>query len=464
MRIFFLNPPLKPHRNLMRNFDCATESKGSYLYQPYDFLLLSAKIGKEDEFEFLDCIADNLCSSRMIERVQEFNASHIVISVAQSSYNNDLIILKKIKNEFPNLIIIIFGDILFSKAGLGELEDIIDFGITDPLTFSFNEIRSYKKEDLKRIEFQGKWEIFFLKIKDLKAAKQVSIGTPLHAYFLNKKYRWPFSYYKKYTTIFTSWGCPYSCSYCILRNFPNLYRPWEEVLEEIRYVVKDLKIKEIYIGDRSFGLPRSNVIRLLEGIIDKGFKFKWSTYFHVNQYDKELLDLMYKSGCRTIIIGVETATFVNLKAFGRNFKEDRFNMLISHCKKIGMAICGDFIIGLPGQNKDEIIKTIELSKESCFDYASFNIAAPLPGSIIQKEGTKLREWDQYDSLGKFNVIGNEFLSGKEIVELRDRAVREFYLRPRYLLKRLLRIRTIDQFFIQIFQGVEILRKLFTKKV
>lgn len=60
MRVSFVNPAVSPFRKIMRNFDCATESKGNYLYQPYDFLLLSSRIPPAWDLQFIDAVARKL--------------------------------------------------------------------------------------------------------------------------------------------------------------------------------------------------------------------------------------------------------------------------------------------------------------------------------------------------------------------------------------------------------------------
>ena len=199
-------------------------------------------------------------------------------------------------------------------------------------------------------------------------------------------------------------------------------------------------------------------------MIAKDLTFSWSSYFHPNQYDPELLELMKKSGCHTLIIGIESSDLELLKSFGRHTKKDRLQSLITHAKKLGISICGDFIIGLPGQTYKEVLDTIDLSIGLDIDYASFNIAAPLPGSSIRenaiKSGQIPKDFRGVDSLGKNGVLDSNLLSQQEIIELRNLAVRRFYVRPRYILKRIRGISSFQHFWIQLSEGYELLKKTF----
>ncbi|WP_417335298.1 B12-binding domain-containing radical SAM protein [Halobacteriovorax marinus] len=461
MNFVLINPPDKDNRKIMRNFDCATESKGNYLYQPYDFLLLSSKI-KEEHLTFYDCIAEGISKEKLFENFNTLRPNPMfIISIAQTSYAQDQIFINEVKEMFPDSLIIVFGDIFFDQFIEEELINSVDLILSDPFTIDLYKTYEIGKDQAALLELEGVWHKEVYNRSDLKAPKKFSITSPLHSSFLNKSYRWPFSRYFKYTTVFTAWGCPYSCSYCIMKRFPNVYRDADEIIEELK-IIKNQNIREIYIGDRSFGLPRNNIISLLNKMILNKFNFSWSTYFHPNQYDPELLNLMKQSGCHTVIIGIESSDIEFLKNFGRHTKKDKLSALISHAKELGISICGDFIIGLPGQSYQEVLKTIDLSINLDIDYASFNVAAPLPGSSIRenaiKSGQINKDFRGVDSLGKTGGLDSDQLTHEQIIELRNLAVRRFYLRPTYLLKRISKIRGIQHFWIQFQEGYELFKK------
>jgi len=460
--VIFINPPSAVGRKLIRNFDCATESKGNYLYQPYDKLLLSSHY-EANQFVLFDAIADKMSQVELFECLKEHKIKYFIVSVADTNWIEDKEFLQKLHSIYPDRPIYAFGDSLIEATSREELHGIISGVLSNPLELNVEELENHIKEKGNQW-FQGSGfvkEDTYSRV-DLKKPIEININIPNHQKFLHENYRWPFSRYFKYTTVFTSWGCPYSCSYCIVAKFPNTYRNYRNVLEELRHI-KTLGLNEIYIGDRSFGLPRSNVIQLLKAMIEEDFNFSWSTYFHPNQYDPELLELMKRSGCHTLIIGIESHNFKSLKKYGRHMKEDRFYGLLKHAKKIGIEICGDFIIGLPNETKEDIHKTIKLSKELDIDYASFNIAAPLAGSSLREDAKKdgrisPGEENHFDSFGYHKVLSNGVLSGEEILKLRNQAVKDFYFNPRYLFKSLFRIHSFEHLIIQVQEMLQILFK------
>jgi radical SAM superfamily enzyme YgiQ (UPF0313 family) len=458
-KVIFLNPPSSLGRKLIRNFDCATESKGNYLYQPYDFLLLSASIPENVELLLIDAIADKLSLNDTLAKLDGFSSDVLIISIADSNWKEDFELIKLLRKKYKEKCIIVFGDSFIDPISTKKIKPYVNGILHNPIFVDFNAILINRSNTW--LELKGFIKSDSYTRSDLKKPQEIIIKEPRHIEFLSKNYRWPFSHNFKYTTVFTAWGCPYSCSYCIMAKFPNFYRNYNQVFSELNSI-KKLGLKEFYMGDRSFGLPRNNVVSLMEKMISTKLSLKWSTYFHPNQYDPELLELMRNSGCHTIIIGIEIANIKKLKQFGRHTKEGRLESLINHCNRIGMKVCGDFIIGLPGENKKDILDTIELSQIMKIDYASFNIAAPLAGSSIREraiEEGRLKEGElEFDSFGFKKVLGNGILSGEELQNLRNLAVRGFYFRIGYLVRSLLRIKTFEQLIIQFQEMIQLFKK------
>lgn len=452
MHVSFLNPPLTEYRKLIRNFDCATESKANYLYQPYDFLVMSSCVPLGWSLSLIDGIAQKSSIDNVLEELSVKTPDVLVISMANTSWRDDLDTLKRIRTRFPTMKLYVFGDLFIEEFYRVEVEAYVEGILEDPIYVDFHKLARGEKPTLRGMFKTNKSQI--------KKPEKVNIGMPRHEAFNHPSYRWPFSRHKKYTSIFTAWGCPYSCSYCVMSSFPNLWRGHDDIIQEMKYV-KKLGYKEVYIADRSFGVFYENTIKLLSKMIDDKLNFSWSAYFHPNQYHKEMLELMKKSGCHTLIVGIESADLHGLKKYGRHVKQEKLENLLKHCKTLGIDVCADFIIGLPNETRADIRKTIKLAKTLDIQYASFNIAAPLPGTELRKMAMSDKkmsesEFNKYDSFGRSRVLDNGVLSGEEIKTLRNQAIFEFYLRPGYLLSRLLKVKSIEHLSIQFNEAIGLL--------
>lgn len=452
MNVCFLNPPVTPYRKIMRNFDCATESKGNYLYQPYDFLLLSGKLHSEDELLFIDAIAHPEPIDSITQRIKIFSPHVIIVALAQTNWEEDFRFLKQIRDEFPKTYLLCFGDVFIEDWPNDVVKPWADGVLNSPADFDFHNIENSlsQKTGLRTHVFHPSY--------GLKAPRTYPEIMPRHLDFINKKYRWPFAREYIYSTVFLNWGCPYSCNYCIMSKFPNLQRKLDSVKAELK-VLSQMGIKEIYFGDRSFGIPEETVLELMDYMIRQNFGFSWSTYFHPNQYSPKLLRAMKRAGCHTIIIGIETADGEELKNYKRFIKKNAISDLITEAQILELDICADFIIGLPHDTHDSIDKLIKLSTELPLDYASFNIAAPLPGSDLRKIAkNKNNDFSGHDSLGKNKLESFCQVSAHELMISKQKAVRSFYLRPQYLIRRLCKIKTFPQLIIQLQEAIGIILK------
>lgn len=462
-KIFFINPPTPLRKKIIRNTTCASESKGNYLLQPYDFILLSGVFPKECNIQYVDGLADNLTKEQIIEKLKTQKFDLVITAVIDRLWDHDLAFLKSLSKftEDKNIPVLIFGDAFLEKNNCEEAIKYADGIIASPFDLKPELILSSAKEELRNnpdLFGLKNYKEAFSNISKKSQLKKINI--PRHELFLKSEYRFPFSNHKKYSTVNLSWGCPYSCDYCPASNLPSYFREADDVFNEIKDLVSK-GIKEIYFADFSFGVPLENTKKLLKLIIDNNLKFDWSTYFHPNQFNTELLTLMKQSGCHTIITGIETANLRILENFNRTTSKNQITSLINFANEIKINICADFIIGLPGETEKDILNTIKFATSLNIDYASFNIASPLPGSKWRNEfGTKQGEeiGHHFDSMGGANIIPLSEISALDLLRLKNLAVRSFYLRPIYLIKRMLKLRSFEHFIIQFEEMLHLLFK------
>ncbi len=456
-KIYFIQPPTPGSIKISRNCDCASESKGFYMWQPFDFLLLSSKFNPESyEIIFFDGVADSL----NIEQIRSsiVDPAMIFVGMADAIWESDLASLKYIFKSNQNTPLFVFGDAFLEESNCALVDEMVDGILDTPIQFNPELYISLTKEEVRstfsalRIEEKNNFT---------KQSSTVSTYLPRHELFLKKKYRWPFARFLKYTTVHTAWGCPYSCEYCPVSKLRFILKENESILAELDYI-KSLGIKEIYIGDKSFGTPKLKCKSLLREMIERGYNFSWSCYFHPNQFDPELLELMKKSGCHTIIVGIESYNQNSLKQYNRNVKENVIEELLSLCKKLNIEVCADFIFGIENETESDCMRTIEYAKELNIEFASFNILSPVPGTIVRKNAIssgKIKATDHHFNLSTHKqLVETDLLTKKQLLRLRTRAIVSFYLRPRYLLRRLCNTKSFLHFYIQFCEMASVLYK------
>ncbi|MBI5050229.1 MAG: radical SAM protein [Nitrospirae bacterium] len=450
-KVLLLNLPGKmPY---IRDYYCSKVSKGSYIYPPTDLVVLSGIIAEKYDIAVLDAMVHGMSESSCMTNIKEINPDAIVALAGSVSWEEDAHILKEIKTK-TDVPIIVTGD-LFLEDSAGILKNypfldaiLLDFTNTDVIAYLDG-----REDEIKNMVYRKDGEI---KIKALPrtAEKEYDIPIPRHELFQGN-YNYPFVRHRPFATVLTDYGCPYKCSFCVIATLSFKYRPVENVISELRYL-KGLGYREIYFNDQTFGIKRARTQELCESMIEEGLNFGWVCWSRVDVINEELLKTMKKSGCHTVLFGVETANEKSLKNMGKGYTLREVEETFRLCKKHGVRTLATYILGLPEENKEDIIKTIEFAVRLDSDFVSFNTLIPRAGTPIRQyavESGWISDGDiMMDQSGTYAVMGNEALTGDEILELKSYAVRRFYGRPSYIAKRLLGVRSLYEFKRLIMDG------------
>jgi len=181
----------------------------------------------------------------------------------------------------------------------------------------------------------------------------------------------------------------------------------------------------------------------------------------VTTLHEETLSWMKAAGCHTLMIGVESGSDETLDMLSKGTNRNEIIDGFALCRKQGIKTLAYFIIGLPGETKDAIEETIRFAKELKPDFASFTVLTPDYGSALRQEAIdkgwvdpELRLFDQ----SNFPVFTAGNLSREDIWKLREKAMRSFYLRPSYLVKKFFGIRSFRDMALLIDQA----RAMFVK--
>lgn len=234
--------------------------------------------------------------------------------------------------------------------------------------------------------------------------------------------------------IMTTRGCPYQCTFCASRKFYDLgirYRSPENVIEEIKYLIKTFGIKEVHFEDDNLTLKREHVEKICNLIIKNKLKISWScpNGIRADKVDEDLIKLMKKSGCYFFAYGIESASPKILKKIRKLESIDTIRKSIEIAHRVGIECQGFFIFGLPGETKKTIEETIQFAKNSKLTRAHFMILDIIPGSELwyQLNGKFVPNWrkDSYRE-PEWTPRG---LTKKNLMDAQTRAIRTFYLRP-----------------------------------
>ena len=203
----------------------------------------------------------------------------------------------------------------------------------------------------------------------------------------------------------TTRGCPYACSYCEVTQVYGArfrYRPPEEVVEEVKTLMRLGKRKFVYFVDDIFNAHRKHAFAVMEGL--KGLNVRWTCLCTANVGDDaEMLDLMRASGCLHINIGMESVIPESLKSVNKKQNHaDRYKEQFAAIRKRGIEFSLNVMFGLDGDNKDTFDATVDKLIEYKAPLSFMFILSPRVGLKIRDElmaegRIDHSDWERYHS-------------------------------------------------------------------
>lgn len=279
-----------------------------------------------------------------------------------------------------------------------------------------------------------------------------------------------------YVVIHTSLGCPFHCTYCNIHVLYNgksgiRFRSPKKVAEEIDFLVKNYKVRNIKILDELFVLKESRVIEFCDLVISRDYDLNMWAYARVDTVNKEILIKMKQAGINWLAYGIESGSqkIRNGVAKGR-FSQDVIRKAIRLTHETGIYIIGNFIFGLPEDDSQTMQETLNLAKELQCEYVNFHVAMAYPGSRLYEEafdkGIRLpQDWSGYAQFSEETLpLPTKYLLPQEVLSFRDNAFQEYYRSPKYLemIKDKFGVETVRN--INQMLKYKILRKLLKEEV
>ncbi len=251
-------------------------------------------------------------------------------------------------------------------------------------------------------------------------------------------------------SIATSRGCPFNCSFCsVILLFGRKYRynSVDRVMEEIR--LNASRAHHIFFCDDNFTANRQRIKELCERILRGNLRVEWSAQVRVEAArDQELLELMSRSGCYVVFVGLESINPATLKAYNKSQDFDAIKECVINFHKHGINVHGMFVFGSEMDHYQVIRDTVKFCRRINLDSLQYLILTPVPGTPVYEEMEKqnriiCRDWSQYD--GHHAVFQPRQFTPYELQTETIRAMKKFYSWPS-VIKRLL---ARDWFYVNL---------------
>lgn len=476
MKILLIYPPKQHHMLGVTPHTDIVETEAGY-YPPIGLFYLAAYLEKNSKHSVK--IIDSATEGFSHEKVKEIIVSEkpdIVGMYVSTFYLYDGILLaRNAKEAVPGVVVIAGGphvnlypresieipeiDIAVEGEGeivLTEIANALEKNRANPdinkmpgvltKTNKGNYVHSCKIADLDSLPFPARHLVDYRKYSSILAK-----NNPI-------------------TTLITSRGCPFKCKFCSnLESGQKVrLRSAKNVVDELEECINKYGIRNFLFFDELFTSNKQRVLDICSEIQKRKLKIYWQCRSRIDVLDEEMVKSMKKAGCRLIQFGIETGTERLQKYINKNLDLKRIEHTIKITSKAGIYTYGDFMFGLPTETDEETRATIELAKKLPLDYAIFGMFSPMYGSYFYDEGVKqglfVDFWKEFVNNPQGTLTDTSWTrdNSKKYFDIIAQAYKEFYFRPGYMLRKLIRVDSFSQFRWQFKSGLRAFWKLFYK--
>ncbi len=390
--------------------------------------------------KFIDMEAEVISFKKLEKIVKKIKPKVAGIGCTSPLFSNVIELSKVIKSAI-NIPIIVGGPhTLIDYESIMEIKTI-DYCIRGEGDFIVVPLLDYllkdkvKIEEINSISYKKDGKVIHNKsaevIQDLDQA-----SFPARHLLRHNLYYHPFVKRNSCASIITARGCPFSCIFCFQTHKKVRRRSIGNVISEIRETITKYKIRDFEFFDETFNLDSQWVIDFCSELVKQGINIRWRARCRPELFTKEVAQAMKKARCYMISMGVESANNHTLKWLNKRYTIEQIKNAITVINQQGIGLHGYFILGSPVETKKDMLRTIDFACNSNFDFATFSILAPLPGTELFRMALKEGYLNNYDKNDYSDYIGvckallrHPTIKQEEIQSLFKYAYRTFYFRP-----------------------------------
>ena len=244
---------------------------------------------------------------------------------------------------------------------------------------------------------------------------------------------------KKFTSIMTTRGCPFNCIFCSTDVFGKNIRLRDPafVIKEMKACIKNFGIEHFSFLDETMTLNKAHITRICELIIQEKLNITFEGSTRANLVDEELIALMARAGLIRLSFGLESVDETIRKNMKKQVPLESYRVANKLTNKYGIETLNSCMIGLPGETRESIRKTLAFLRESKeIKQANISIAVPYPGTelyemaVNEQMGLKLIV-DDFSQFRRYNTAVMQVgeFSPEDLKKIQNEAFASIYLAP-----------------------------------
>ena len=436
MRTLFLNPPS------FEGFDGGASSRWpaareieSYWYPVW----LCYPAGMLPDSKVVDAPPHKISIERTVAMANDFEL--LVLFTSTPGFSVDVKIAEMMKDTNPKLKVAFVGPPVTTEPEKSlRISTAIDFVVRREFDHQIvNFANGARLEDLPGVSFRKNGGyVHNAEGGSIENLDELPWVTKVYKRDLDfRNYNVPFLL-NPFVSLYTSRGCPAMCTFCLWPQTHSGHR-WRlrsagDIANEVQWALQNFDgLKEIFFDDDTFNYQKSRTIELCKKLAP--LNFTWSCTSRVTT-DYDTLKAMKEAGCRLLIVGYESGDPQVLKNIKKGATIDMARRFTENTKKLGLLVHGDFIVGLPGETRESINRSISFAKELDVETIQVSIAHPYPGTEFYdyaKQNKLITLDSMTDDVG--HQLPNVIYPGLDRADLVDAVERfygEYFFRPRII--------------------------------
>ncbi len=409
---------------------------------PQGILSIAAYLEKEGHEVFVyDCLGPHapVDLNAQVRAILAFRPQIVGFSATTSSFLDAADLAQKIKEQDPAIRTVCGGVHVSALEGrLLKEYPSFDYLVTGEGELTIAELAAdIDAAEIKGLIFQDRTEIITNeprpKIPDLDSlpfpAYEKLAGFP-HDYHLPL-----FSYINTPgTTMITSRGCMYQCSYCDRSVFKKgfRYNSANYIYDHMKYLRNRFGVRHINIYDDLFTANRPRIVELCDKLSRFPLGINFNCAVRVGFIDDDLLQMLKDAGCLMVSLGIESADPQMLARHKSGVSLDAVRDTVRRIQNVGLRAKGLFMMGLPGETEESIRLTSDFIISLGLDDMNMAKFTPFPGAplwkSIREEGAFDENWRLMNCLN-FVFVPRGIKSKERLDQLYNEHVKRFYSDP-----------------------------------
>jgi hopanoid biosynthesis associated radical SAM protein HpnJ len=438
MKTLFLNPPS------FEKFDGGAGSRYPATREIRSFwypVWLSYPAGMLPGSRLVDAPPHNITQAETVQTARDYD--FLVLFTSRVGFQNDVDLVRRMKEANRDLKVAFVGPDVQTRPRESLLASTdIDFVVRGEFDHPVVEFAQGKPlEGISGVSFRKNGEIIHNPARPLLETEELDrlpFATEVYKRDLEiENYNIPYLLHP-YVSLYTSRGCPALCTFChwpqTLSGHAWRVRSADNVVAEIRQALKlTPQVKEYFFDDDTFNIRKERVLDLCGKFKPLGFRWSCNTRVHS---DYDTLKAMADAGAHLVTVGFESGDSQILKNIKKGATPEMGRAFAKNCKRVGLELHADFIIGLPGETQETIARTIEYAKELDAETIQVSVAHAYPGTELfeyaEKNGYLASQARADDGGHQLPHLTYPGLGLEEMMAGMNRFYDEYYFRPRVI--------------------------------